>query len=351
VPGARATFTFTGTSVKWIGYRSSRCGIARVFVDGVYVSDVDLFAKGSNELRENAFTMSGLTNSSHTFTVEVTGMKNAASADTLVVVDAFDVPGPPVSRLQDTDPSITYTAGWMGSDSSKSWSGDYATIASAPGAQATLSFNGTSISWIGYRGPDSGIARVYLDGSFAREVDTYSPTDRVVDDIFTATGLADSSHTLTIQVTGLKNNASAGTRIVVDAFDVTTPGTRFENTHSSVVYAGTWDLNNQNHAWSQGSTAVSATAGSQATFTFTGTSVSWIGLRKSNTGIAKVYLDGAFVAEIDTFASPQVGYQDTIFTARGLASGSHRLTIEATGRQNPAANNGYIVVDAFDVRP
>jgi hypothetical protein len=352
VPGAKATFTFTGTSVTWIGYRSAYGGIARVFVDGVYVSDVDLFARSSNELRVPAFTMSGLTNSSHTFTVEATGLKNNDALDTFVVVDAFDVPGPPVSRLQDTDPSLTYTAGWTGSDLSQSWSGRYATISSTPGAQARLTFNGTSISWIGYRGPDTGIARVYLDGSFAGEVDTYSPTQRVVDDLFTATGLADASHTLTIEVTGLKNNASTGARIVVDAFDVTTLGTRFEDTDRSVTYAGNWNLKNRNHAWSQGSVATSNTTGSQATFTFTGTSVSWIGRRGPWDAIARVYLDGVFVTDVDNYA-PTEGLQDTIFTATGLAYGSHTLTLEVTGRANPATTLAYpwVIVDAFDVRP
>jgi len=351
-PGARATFTFTGTSVTWIGYRSTYGGIARVFVDGVYVSDVDLFARGSNELRVPAFTMSGLTDSSHTFTVEVTGLKNNDAVDTLVVVDAFDVPGAPVSRLLETDPAITYTDGWVGSDLSQAWSGRYATISSTPGAQAALTFNGTSISWIGYRGPDAGTARVYLDGSFAGEVDTYSPTQRVVDDMFTATGLADSSHTLTIEVTGLKNDASTGTRIVVDAFDVTTLGTRFEDTDWSVAYAGYWNLKNRNHAWSQGTVATSNTTGSQATFTFTGTSVSWIGRRGPGDAIARVYLDGVFVTDVDNYA-PTEGYQDTLFTAAGLAYGSHTLTLEVTGRANPATTYAYpwVIVDAFDVRP
>ncbi|HEU4645426.1 MAG TPA: Ig-like domain-containing protein, partial [Burkholderiales bacterium] len=45
VPGARATFNFEGTSATWIGYRSGRSGIARVFLDGVQLADVDLFAR------------------------------------------------------------------------------------------------------------------------------------------------------------------------------------------------------------------------------------------------------------------------------------------------------------------
>jgi hypothetical protein len=157
---------------------------------------------------------------------------------------------------------------------------------------------------------------------------------------------------LTVEPTGRKNANSTDARIVVDAFDVMRPGTRFEETDSSVSYAGSWIQGNLNRAWSMGTIAESNVPGARATFTFTGTSVSWIGCRKFTTGIANVYVDGMFVAEIDTFKFPPTeGYQHTIFTATGLASGSHTLTIEATGRQNPAASNNWVVVDAFDVRP
>jgi hypothetical protein len=354
-PGARATFTFTGTAVTWIGMRGPDSGIARVYVDGVYVSQVDMFAR-SYEIHVPVFKAMNLTNGNHTLTIEVTGLKNtdsqaASSPYALVVVDAFDVPSPLVSHLQDTDQDITYTAGWTGWDTSKSWSGWYASVSTTPGAQATLTFNGTSISWIGYRGPDAGIARIFLDGVFAGEVDLYYPYPRVQAIVFTSPTLADANHTLTIEATGLKNAASSDTRVVVDAFDVARPGTRFEETDPSVTYAGSWIQGNLNRAWSMGTISESNVAGSRATFTFTGTSVSWIGCRKFTTGIANVYLDGMFVAEIDTFASPTEGYQHIIFTASGLASGSHTLTIEATGRQNPAASNNWVVVDACDVRP
>jgi hypothetical protein len=349
-PGVRATFSFTGTSVTWIGYRSVDSGIARVSMDGVFVSNIDLFAR-RDEASVRVFSVKGLSNSSHALTIEVTGMKNLESLGTTVVVDAFDVPAPVVSHLQDTDPDISYSTGWTGGDISKPWSGGSATVSSAPGAQATLTFNGTAISWVGARGPDTGIARVFLDGVFAGDVDTYSPNLKIQGPVFTATGLADANHTLTIQVMG-KNGASTGTAIWLDAFDVTRSGLRSQEEDPAVAYSGSWIHGNLNRSWSEGTVSESATPGARATFTFTGTSVSWIGCRKITTGIANVYLDGVFVREVDTFAPPpQEGYQDTIFTASGLAAGTHSLTIEATGRKNPGASNAWIVVDAFDVRP
>jgi len=59
-----------------------------------------------------------------------------------------------------------------------------------------------------------------------------------------------------------------------------------------------------------------------------------------------------FVTDVDNYA-PTLGLQDTVFTASGLAYGSHTLTIEVTGSANPATTLAYpwVIVDAFDVRP
>jgi hypothetical protein len=63
-------------------------------------------------------------------------------------------------------------------------------------------------------------------------------------------------------------------------------------------------------------------------------------------GIAGLFLDGVFVERINTYEPfPIEGYQHTVFRADGLTQGTHTLTIESAG------NGGFIVVDAFDVRP
>jgi Big-like domain-containing protein len=348
-PGARATFSFAGTSVTWVSYRSGRSGIARVYVDGAQVAEVDLFAR-TDEVHAPAFTVNGLSPGSHTLVIEATGLKNVEAVGNLVVVDAFDVAAPAVSHLQETDPDIAYTAGWSAAKPGTAWSGGTAAGSETPGAQATLTFNGTSVRWVGYRGPDGGIARVYVDGSLAAEVDTYSPGYAIQDFVFGAMNLADGGHTLTIEATGLKNASSTAALVVIDALDVTAPGLRFQETDVSVAYTGAWTLGNRNRPWSEGTASVSGTVGSRATFTFTGTEVRWIGFRAARTGIARVYLDGSFVAEIDTYATSE-GFQDTIFSLSGLAPGSHTLAVEATGLANPAATNNYVIVDAFDVRP
>src|SRR3954467_3635685 len=208
VAGALASFTFTGTSVTWIGSRNVSSGIALVKIDGGTGTEVDLFAR-PNEIRTPVITLTGLSSGKHTITIEVTGRQHPEALSNVVVLDAFDVQAPVVSHFQETDPDVHFSAGWLQADSSFSWSGGGvatlpdppvggARVTDTPGANVTLTFRGTSIAWSGYRGPDAGIARVQVDGGAVTEVDTYSPTYKTQDVVFSATGLADADHTLTI---------------------------------------------------------------------------------------------------------------------------------------------------------
>ena len=88
-------------------------------------------------------------------------------------------------------------------------------------------------------------------------------------------------------------------------------------------------------------------AGSRATFSFTGTSVSWIGYRDEWSGIAKVYIDGALKATVDTYSSPSKA-QTAAYTISGLAAGAHTIAVEATGTRNAASQGLWVWVDAFD---
>jgi hypothetical protein len=365
-PGAQATISFTGTSVGWIGGRTPGTGIARIYVDGTFLTEVDTYSK-TEEIRVPMFETTGLADAGHTLTIEATGRQNAAATGALVVVDAFDVPAATISRLQETDPSVTYTADWVQDNpvvtaipgvttgmtqgsSLRAWSAGAARLSTTPGARATFTFTGTAVSWIGARGTQSGIALVSLDGAFVAEIDLYSPTEQIQAAVFTATGLADAPHTLTIEGTGRQNAAAQNALIVVDAFDVTTSGTRHQETDPGVAYGSGWILGNRDKAYSEGATAESNTRGAQATITFTGTGIAWVGARGPQTGIAHVFLDGVFVGDIDMY-SPTEGPQHTVFSANGLAAGTHALTIQVANQSNPASTDVWILIDAFDVTP
>ena len=58
-----------------------------------------------------------------------------------------------------------------------------------PGCQATFTFTGSAVSWIGYRDEWSGIARVSVDGVLRAEIDTYASRIRARSLMYTLTGL------------------------------------------------------------------------------------------------------------------------------------------------------------------
>lgn len=357
VTGATASFSFTGTSVRWIGSRGRDMGIASVRIDGGPPMDVDLFGRPADEVRTPIITLGDLSDGPHTLTVEVTGRRNSEATSSTVVVDAFDVqPLATVSHWQDTDPDARFSGGWTKSSLSFPWSGNgvsnppdlpvTAHETEAAGESVSLPFRGTGIGWVGYRGPDAGIATVQVDGGAPTEIDLYSPTAKFQALVFAAGGLPEASHTLKITATGRKNDASSAARVVVDAWDVMTPGRRYEESDSSIDYAGTWHHNDA-RVWSGGMSRTSNEPGATATFPFTGTSVTWIGCRKSSAGgTARVFIDGRFMQEVRLHESyPIEGYQKPVFRADGLSPGRHTLTIEVVD-----TGGSYVVVDAFDVR-
>jgi len=88
------------------------------------------------------------------------------------------------------------------------------------GSRATITFNGTGVTWIGYRDAWSGIANVYVDDVLKSAVDTYAATDVPQAKQYSITGLASGSHKLAIEVTGTKGTSSQASWVWVDAFDI-----------------------------------------------------------------------------------------------------------------------------------
>ena len=247
---ARATLSFSGTGVTWIGGRAPVTGIANVYIDGVLQETVDTFSTDF-EIQVPIFTRSGLAPGTHQLMIEVTGTKTTNPASTcnpattscaIIVVDAFDIEGTPSGRLQETGPTaVTYFGAWyqgIPDDATRKWSGGSSAwskgevltglspVDPQPGmtagltTRAVLTFSGTKVVWIGAQAPGTGIANVYIDGKFVTVVDTVSPdaNEHLQVPVFTSNVLARGIHTLAIEVTGTPTNRPL---IVVDAFDVT----------------------------------------------------------------------------------------------------------------------------------
>jgi hypothetical protein len=231
--GDRATFTFNGTGVTWIGYADEWSGIARVFVDGSLQATVDTYAS-PHRARTTLFTASGLAPGHHTLVVEVTGARGPHSGGAWIWIDAFDVvsdaatptptpttPGatPTAAPTRVEQPSA-FTQGLWFENTASVHSGGSAIGSVDVGSRATLTFTGTGVTWIGYSDEWSGLAKVYVDGTLQATVDTYSSPFTPRRTLFTATGLTSGLHRLVIEVTGQRGPGSANAWIWIDAFDI-----------------------------------------------------------------------------------------------------------------------------------
>ena len=86
--GATATYSFTGSGVAFVSTLAAGRGIAEVWLDGVKVNTVDLYAATTQPARV-VWASGVLANTSHTVRIRVTGTKNGAATSVRVDVDAF----------------------------------------------------------------------------------------------------------------------------------------------------------------------------------------------------------------------------------------------------------------------
>jgi hypothetical protein len=87
--GSSVTYSFTGGQVAWISRLDANRGMAEVWIDGEYVTTVDLYSatvQGQQPVFVSGWYDAG---TSHTLEIRVLGTANAGSAGTRVDVDAI----------------------------------------------------------------------------------------------------------------------------------------------------------------------------------------------------------------------------------------------------------------------
>jgi len=260
------------------------------------------------------------------------------------------------TRIEQNDPAIVYSGNWYTNDGAAN-TGGHAVLTNTQGARASITFNGTGISWIGVADAYAGLATVYLDGSM-QVVNTYNPISQYQRVLFRAGGLAAGVHTLSIEITHERGPGTDGSWVWIDAFDIegtpiaggVTAGTgRIEQNNAAMTYTGRWYANNS-AALSGGGAALATDAGSRASLSFTGSGVSWLTYQDQWSGVARVYVDGELKTTIDNYAAPaRAGV--SAYSIGGLGGGTHTITIEVTGSRNSSAQGSWVWVDAFDVTP
>jgi hypothetical protein len=223
--GARATITFTGTGITWLGVKDGWAGLANVYLDGK-MQVVDTYGPGGYQ--QALFSARGLSSGTHTLSIEVTHERNARTEgswvwiDALVIENGEAVPGgvsATVGRIEENHAALVYAGRWF-SNGSGVHSGGAAALAMDAGARVTVAFNGTGVRWVAYRDEWSGMAKVYLDGVPKGTIDTYLAPSRAQMTPYSIGDLAPGPHTLTIEATGTRHESSRGSWIWIDSFDI-----------------------------------------------------------------------------------------------------------------------------------
>jgi hypothetical protein len=226
-----------------------------------------------------------------------------------------------------------------GNESSYAGSSHWTGIA---GNAAEFQFQGTSIKWIGtIQTWGSRSADVYLDGVLEATVTQVGATEQRKAVIYEKNGLSDGLHTIRIVSKGSIN---------IDAFqyDSTESVVKVDDFVASESYSGTWERRFVNQWSNEFAPAFNGTAhesksnGSAFTYTFSGTSVKWIGLRAAWAGTANVSIDGGTAVEVN-LNNGQWSYEfgAVLFQRSDLAPGEHTITIEQTSSK-------AIYVDAIE---
>ena len=224
--GARASITFNGTGIAWIGVSDAYAGLATVYLDGT-MQVINTYNPISQYQRA-LFQASGLASGLHTLSIEVTHERGPGTDGSWVWIDAFDIAGSPVAggisattgRVEQNNAAMTYVGHWY-ANNNPMLSGGSAALAVDAGSRASLTFTGSGVSWIAYQDQWSGVARVYIDGDLKTTIDEYASPARIGVAAYTISGLGAGTHTITIEATGSRNASSQGAWVWVDAFDVT----------------------------------------------------------------------------------------------------------------------------------
>src|SRR5207245_1718799 len=206
------------------------------------------------------YSVSGLAAGSHSLVIKVTYSWNPAGCCAWIAVDAFDVTSgggsggsPPPDT---TPPTVGITSPSSG-----------ATVSGTTTVSASASDN------VGVVG-----VQFLLDGAALGSEDTASPYSVS----WNTTTATNGSHTLTATARDAAGNRTTSAAVTVTVSNTTSTTTRFEETAAPLSPAGAWSVITSSGAGvtlSGGQGEYAGTAGSTATFTFSGTGVSWIGFK------------------------------------------------------------------------
>lgn len=220
----------------------------------------------------------------------------------------------------------------IGATTCASCSGGYYTAYGSSTTSATTTFTGTAVSVIATRqNTDCTGVNVYVDGTLqTTQANFYSGTTYYQQEVWSTSGLSYGTHTIYL-------SSGASCSYNLDAIDAYNEG--ISRTEDTAIFTGS----TANASCSGGYCKEFGSSSTSTTFSFSGKDVSIIAKKGAGycTGV-NVYIDGALQATQANFYDGSTVYQQVIWSALGLSSGSHSIYL--TSGASCTFN-----IDAFDV--
>ncbi|HRQ38150.1 MAG TPA: PKD domain-containing protein [Chloroflexota bacterium] len=336
---ATAWFPFTGESFRLHTLAYSSADKAQLWVDGVYLDTIDLFAPVfASAALTRTFAYTGFTPGPHVLQVMTYQGLTAIDKLTTPAAGPFIDPNPPVSgvtRYEADYPAILYN-GVPFTQTAQSWNriasivsnrasdGEYIYSAAA---NDTISFSFEG-DWLGIGFTTDrfgGQADIAIDGQPVQTVDLYSREDDTASVYFN--GLGAGPHTVTITVLGASHPNATGTRVHLDFIEVwdgqpLAEGT-FEENNGRLFTSNGWGRTLESNA-SGGAYASNGNPSGTIWFPFTGDSVTFQAWAQLSHKQFEIRIDGMSQGLFDLYAYAN---STRTFSFDGLGSGPHVLEV------------------------
>jgi beta-propeller uncharacterized protein DUF5122 len=194
-----------------------------------------------------------------------------------------------------------------------------------------------TVTWTGKDTGGSGVARYELAQS--RNGGTWTVVNVNLHSITAAVALGTGS-TYRFRVRAVDRAGNVGSWVYGSTFKLKA----VSQSSTSVHYRGTWVTSTSSTAWWGGTAKSSSTKGSTASFTFTGRSIAWVGLKAANRGKAYVYINGVLKATVDLYSATTLK-QRVVWSAYYSASATRTITIKvlATSGRPRVDVDGFLV--------
>jgi len=256
--------------------------------------------------------------------------------------------------IEDSSPLILFapTGAWQDATEQNvgglSYSGNSLHSTTAPGATATVNFNGTGIQFYGGHNPSYGTYTLSVDGN---PVATGTSTSIGVETkqlLASASGLTNGPHVAVLTSTGVGMDLDfVNLSTQVGAVGSTTTSAVYDDANPAITYAGSWATAN-NTEYLDDTLHYSQSPGSAASLSFSGNGVAIYGTVSPDHANVQISIDGqmtmvntqsAFIAELHP--------QTLLYYNNGLDSSQHMLIITNPGQQN--GTGPFIDLDSITV--